>query len=234
MYGSWVLFVLILISSIPVILLYIWFRFTKYQFSIVWFLSALLTGAAAFFPALVLQELLTFPVFTHGRTALFYDIFVRIAFTEELSRLLLLFIFFWINNLVSKENLNPDTPDINENNIVIKGTAAGLIAGLGFSILETARFAASTLDINIVLLRIFTAALHAACGARVGAAAVMFRNSPVKALIGIFTAVAIHGVYNFMVIRPGFLSIAAYLIAVCALTTSILAIRRIDKNEDTP
>ena len=227
MYGSWVLLVLIFISSFPVVAVYIWFRLAKYQFSLVRFLFALLAGAAAFFPALILQELLIFSSVIQGRAALFYEIFIRVALSEELSRLFMLFIFFLISSMVSKGAVQPDgsvrQPLIDDN--IRKAMATGLIAGLGFAILESARFAASNPAISVVLLRIFTAALHAACGSRIGTAAVMFRTSPLKALLKILSATAIHGVYNFLVTIPGIPSIMAILIAVSALTTTILALR---------
>jgi len=215
MYGSLVLLVSIFISSLPIVAVYIWLRSAKYQVSTVWFLFALLTGATAFFPALILQEFVIFSSFTQGRAALFFNYFIRIALTEELSRLLMLVIFFWINSQFQKEPITE----------ISRGATAGLIAGFGFSILESARYAAGGLDISIMFLRIFTAALHGACGSRIGAAAILFRTNPVKALLRIFTAVAIHGVYNFMVTMPGLLSIAAFLIAVSALITAILTIR---------
>ena len=219
MYGSWVLFVLILISSLPVIAVYVWFRLAKYQFSLVRFLFALIVGAAAFFPALILQRYLAFTL-PPGRAALFFHFFVRIAFTEELSRLLMLFLFFFIINRV-KPNENSAQPL--SFNVMKRGTAIGLVAGLGFSILENAVYAAS--DTGVLFLRIFTAALHGACGSRIGAAAVMFRTNPAQALFRVLTATAIHGVYNFMVAIPGLPSIAAVLVAVSALITSILTIR---------
>ena len=228
MYGTWVLIVLILISSFPVIAVYIWFRLAKYPFSLTRFLFALLAGAAAFFPALILQEFLTLPASVHGRAALFYEIFIRVALSEELSRLFMLFIFFLLSSLIAKETPNKPVKDQDQpldDNIVKKGTATGLIAGLGFAILESARFAASDLDTNLVLLRIFTAALHGACGSRIGAAAVMFRTNPIRALLRILTATVIHGVFNFLITIPGFPSIAAILIALSALTTTILVIR---------
>ena len=228
MYGFWVLVVLILISSFPVIAVYLWFRLAKYTFSLIRFLFALLAGAAAFFPALILQEFLILPGFTQGRAALFYEIFIRVALSEELSRLLLLFIFFLISSIIAGETPNKPVKDSDHpkyDSLINKGTATGLIAGLGFAILESARFAASDLDINLVLLRIITAAIHGACGSRIGAAAVMFRINPVRALLRIITATAIHGVFNFLITIPGFPSIAAILIAISALTTTIITIR---------
>jgi len=222
MSGSWFLIVLILISLLPVIAVYIWFRIAKYQITLIQFLFALLAGAAAFFPALILQTILTFPSFTYGRGALFYNFFIRIALTEELSRFLMLFILFFIGFRVKP---NPDENQPITFNIEKRGTAIGLVAGFGFAILESARYAASDMSVNIMLLRLFTAALHGACSSRVGSAVVMFRKNPIQALLRFFTAVAIHGVYDLMVKIPGLPSILAILIAFSAITTTILSIR---------
>jgi hypothetical protein len=68
--------------------------------------------------------------------------------------------------------------------------------------------------------------LHGACGFRVGSSAVMFREKPVQAVFRFLSAVIIHGIYNFMLIIPSiFPTIAAILIVLFALATSILAIR---------
>jgi RsiW-degrading membrane proteinase PrsW (M82 family) len=219
MYGTLVLLGLIFISSIPVIAVYVWFRLAKYQVFLFQFLFALFAGTAAFFPALFLQNHLV-PIAPSGRFALFYDYFVRIAFTEELSRLLMLFVFFFVSGRITKVE---DTAQPLSYNVVKKGTAIGLIAGLGFAILENSRFAAA--DTSVLLFRIITAAVHGACGSRVGAAAVMFRKSPIQAIFRLLTATAIHGIYNLMVLRPGVSSIAAVLIAISALISSILTIR---------
>jgi len=218
MYGSWFILILILVSSLPVITVYIWFRIAKYQFSLVRFLFALLAGAAAFFPALILQRLtnLSLPV---GRAALFFAVFVRIALTEELSRLLILLVFFFISGRI-KSTVNSNQPV--SYNTVKKATATGLVAGLGFALLENAVYAAS--DISVLLLRIVTAALHGACGSRIGAAAVMLRSNPIQALLRIITATAIHGVYNLMVSLPGLPSILAVLIAFSAFVSTITII----------
>jgi RsiW-degrading membrane proteinase PrsW (M82 family) len=107
---------------------------------------------------------------------------------------------------------------------VSRASAAGLVAGLGFAALEGAVYGAS--DAGIALLRIFTAApLHGACGARVGAAAVMFRERTAQALFRFLSAAFIHGIYNFMILMPGFPSIIAVVIALSALVSSILGIR---------
>ena len=220
--------IIIFVSSIPVIIVYIWFRFSKYNISLIRFLFVLLAGAAAFFPALIMQDLLNFSFATDSRLVLFYHVFIRIAFTEELSRMLMLFIFFYISARIANESSEqPSWHDVK------KGYAAGLVAGLGFAILENAVYAAS--NTSILILRTVTAApLHAACGSRVGAAAVMVRSNPIQSFFRLFTAVAIHGIYNFMTAIPGIPSIAAVLIAITALTSSIISIRGNWSSEDSP
>jgi len=218
MSGLWVLVLLISISSIPAVAAYIWFRIAKYSFTLVEFLFALLAGAAAVFPALLMQTLFPASITASGRGGIFIEIFIRIALTEELSRLLMLFILFLIfrrSELRSQEGISYSA--------VQHGAAAGLVAGFGFAIIEGAIYGAA--DTGVLLLRVFTAApLHGACGSRVGAAAIMFHSSPYLALFRFLAATAIHGIYNFMIIMPGFPSIVAVLIALSALFSSIVSI----------
>ena len=158
---------------------------------------------------------------------MFYHFFIRIAFTEELSRLLMLLIFIWLSGsfvkVISNQSISPGA--------VRKGAAIGLIAGLGFALLENAIYAAS--NTTILLLRtVTTAPLHAACSSRVGIASVMLRSNPMLAFFKVLTATAIHGIFNLMVIRPGLPMIMAVLIALTALATSISTI--VGNWEDTP
>jgi RsiW-degrading membrane proteinase PrsW (M82 family) len=133
--------------------------------------------------------------------------------------------------LTNTSGYSPDNPqaiksiDVNplSVNSIKKATAIGLVAGLGFSLLENAVYAAS--DFNVLPLRIITAAVHGACGSRIGAAAVMLRSNPLQAILRILTATAIHGIYNLMITMPGLSPIAAILIAISALVTAILTIR---------
>jgi RsiW-degrading membrane proteinase PrsW (M82 family) len=229
MVGLWILLILILISSLPVILVYLWFRLSRYPVSPLWFLFSLLVGAAALFPALFLQRFIfgmeTGMVLSAGRWGLFVKIFIRVAFTEELSRLLVLLVFFRISDRLNRKTPDPAgyTAPISYG-MVSYGAATGLLAGLGFAVLEGAAYGAA--DIGVALLRAFTAApLHGACGSRVGAAALIFRAHPLQALFRFFSAVAIHGIYNFMIVMPGFPSVAAVILALSALASSILSIR---------
>ncbi|MDR1575296.1 MAG: PrsW family intramembrane metalloprotease [Treponema sp.] len=234
MSGLWVLFLLVFISAIPAIAVYIWFRASRRPFSFILFLCALLAGAAAFFPALLFQSF--FPpagsALAAGKWGLFVQIFIRVALTEELSRFIMLLIFFGISGRLRQKESGrsvfplsgaEETPPFSYND-VIQGAAAGLVAGLGFAILESASYGASSA--GAVLLRAVTAApLHGACGSRVGASVALFRKHFPQAVFRFLTAVVIHGIYNFMIIMPGFPSIAAVLIALSALASSILSIR---------
>jgi RsiW-degrading membrane proteinase PrsW (M82 family) len=220
MSGLGVLLLLIFISAIPVIAAYCWFRISRYPLSLARFLIILLAGAAAFFPALVLQNAIPIS-FVSGKWTLFFRIFIRIAFTEELSRFIVLLVLFRINRRMTAADPPPAAPL--SYSAVSRGTAAGLVAGLGFALLESAVYGAS--DASIALLRAFTTApLHAACGSRVGAAAVLFRERPAQAVFRLCSAVVIHGIYNFMIAMPGFPSIAAVLVALSALASSVLVI----------
>jgi RsiW-degrading membrane proteinase PrsW (M82 family) len=209
------LFILIFISSIPAIAAFIWFRLARYPFSMSWFSASLLAGAASIFPALLFQYILRAGIGLFqlsGKWGLFAEIFIRIALTEELSRFLILLILFAV---ISRVSGSP----------VRMANAAGLVAGLGFAILESAVYGASSP--GNALLRAFTAApLHGACGSRVGFSVILLRERLVQGIFRFLSAVAIHGAYNFMLNIPGFFPrIAAVLIAISALVSAIQAIR---------
>jgi RsiW-degrading membrane proteinase PrsW (M82 family) len=210
------LFILILISSIPAIAAFLWFRLTRCPFSTSWFSASLLAGAASFFPALLLQNILgagSVIFRLSGKWSLFAEILIRIALTEELSRFMILLILFAVIRRAAGKPVN------------LMANAAGLTAGLGFAILESAVYGASSP--GNALLRAFTAApLHGACGSRVGYSVVLMRERPARGILRFLSAVAIHGAYNFMLNIPGrFPPIAAVLIAVTALISAIQVIR---------
>jgi RsiW-degrading membrane proteinase PrsW (M82 family) len=234
MSGWGVLIFLLLISSIPAIAVFAWFRLARYPFSPLRFSCTLLAGAVTFFPALFLQTIFV------AKSEIFYamgkwdrvtEIFVR-AFSEEFSRLIVLVILFFVIRRLSpggqSGQASADPHNTGTDPPVSAGTmasAAGLIAGLGFAIIESAVYGAS--NPGNALLRPFTAApLHGACGFRVGSSIEMFPERPLQAVFRFLSAVVIHGLYNFMLKIPGFVpSVAAILIALSALITSILVIR---------
>jgi hypothetical protein len=89
--------------------------------------------------------------------------------------------------------------------------------------LESAAYSAA--DFRIPLSRVFTAApLHGACGARIGSVLPVFREQPRRAVFRFLSAVIIHGIYNFMIVKSGFSSLLAILIALSALASSVIEI----------
>jgi len=235
MSGVEVLIILILISSIPVIAVFIWFRIARYPFSLLRFSFALLAGAISFFPALFLQSIFAAKseiFYAMGKWGLVAEIFFRIAFTEEFSRLIILGILFFIIHRLSSRQTGQTSADPQNADLDTTAGAIGLIAGFGFAILESAVYGAS--NPTNALMRTFTAApLHGACGFRVGSSAMMFREHPVQAFFRFLSAVAIHGIYNFMLTIPGFIpSIAAILIALFALASSVVATHNGMKDDD--
>jgi RsiW-degrading membrane proteinase PrsW (M82 family) len=237
MSGVEALIILLFISSIPVIVVFIWFRLAHYPFSLLLFCFALLAGAVSFFPALLLQSFFATKseiFYAIGKWGLVVEIFIRVAFTEEFSRLIILIIFFLIIHRLSSRQAEQTSADPQNTDLDTTEGAIGLIAGLGFAILESAVYGAS--NPTNALMRTFTAApLHGACGFRVGSSITMFRENPFQAFFRFLSAVAIHGIYNFMLTIPGLISsIAAVLIALFALISSALAIHHSMKDDDAP
>jgi RsiW-degrading membrane proteinase PrsW (M82 family) len=236
MSGIGVLLLLIFISALPVFLVILWFRLRRFPLSLPRCLCALLAGAAALFPALFLQrfflDLVPGPAGNGGRWGFLLNMFVRIAFTEELSRLLVLCLFFFISGDFKKTDPlrfeagrdNGGASGIRGMSAAAWGSAAGLLAGLGFAIIENAAY--GTADFRIVLPRAFTAApLHGACGARIGSGLLLFREQPRYAVFRFLSAVLIHGIYNIMIVRSGVSLLIGVLIALSALASSALEIR---------
>jgi len=242
MNGGLVLALILLYSSLPAFAVFIWFRAAGYPFSVVRFLLILLIGAAAYFPALIMQSFFPRDFFIAGRLGLIAQIFLPIAFPEELSRLIILLIFFYVVRKIDRaknadmgfslNSVDGTTPPASTTGarvtagygIAIFGSAAGLIAGFGFALLESTAYGAA--NTGVALLRLFTAApIHGACGARTGSAAALFPTHPVQGLFRFITAVIIHGIFNFMVQIPGIASYAAVFIALFSLASVIISIR---------
>jgi RsiW-degrading membrane proteinase PrsW (M82 family) len=213
MKGLWVLILLILISALPVLLAYIWFRLSKFPMSLPWFLLSLLGGAAALIVAAFMQSLVPGSEKTTLWVVL-YTIFIRIALLEEAGRFAVLLLIFGLRRRIKKHAL-PGSAYC---------AATGLLAGLGFAVIETASYGAA--DMSIALLRAFTAApIHGACGSRVGLAVFNCTRAPVRCTVWFFSAVIIHGAYNFLLVSPGTSRILPILIAFVMLISSVRIIR---------
>ncbi|MDR1444935.1 MAG: PrsW family intramembrane metalloprotease [Treponema sp.] len=216
MSGLPVLLFLIFISALPVLLLFLWYRRARCPVSPLWFLIFLFGGASSLFLALIMQGLIPVLPGSSVRSlgnigSVLFNQFCRIAATEETARFLVFLILFPLARIKGEQAL-------------LRGSAAGLAAGLGFALIESASYGAS--DTGIALLRTVTSApLHGACGARVGAAAASFGEGPFPVILRFLSAVAIHGMYNIMIFSSGVLAVMAILAAFCALASSILLIR---------
>jgi RsiW-degrading membrane proteinase PrsW (M82 family) len=235
MEGLWALLLLLFIAALPVMLVYLWVCSRYFPLSRLWFFFSLLAGGLALGIAVLFQNLLSFPaglpgVWERHPGMIFFHVLVRIALTEEAGRLAALLLLFRLGSRIPRR-FEPEGPAPDEMTPAEPsytrafGAAAGLSAGLGFAFIENAIYGAA--NPGITLLRAFTSApLHGACGARVGIAAVSGRRKPFLALGRFISAVAIHGMYDFMVISPGLPAfILALLIAFTALASSIQLIR---------
>jgi RsiW-degrading membrane proteinase PrsW (M82 family) len=201
----WVLLLLILISALPILPLSLWIR-RRFPIRLAWFLLALLAGAISLALAALIQILIpASDSITLGN--LIMSILVRVSLSEEISRFLVLLVLFGIGRRfkISADN-SPDP-------VRAYGVLTGLIAGLGFAVIETAFY--SSADFRIALIRAISAApLHGACGAQIGFGAINIKTAPVRAFSHIFYAVIIHGMYNFMfdvsIIFPLLIAITAF------------------------
>jgi RsiW-degrading membrane proteinase PrsW (M82 family) len=221
-----VLFILILIAALPVVILFLWYNFAHCPISTGWFLVFLIGGGASMFIALVLQAFIpSLSGLSPGGGLLgamgpmVFNLFCRIAATEETSRLLVFLLLFPLARIRGE-------------NAVLQGSAAGLTAGLGFALVESASYGAS--DAGIALLRAVTSApLHGACGERVGAALAGCKKGFFLALLRFLSAIAIHGTYNLMLRGSGIMAVMAILAAFCALASSVLSIRTQIQNSES-
>ena len=225
-----ILLALILISAVPAVAAFLWFRLARYPVSPQIFLVSLFVGATSLFIALFLQNLVAetgiLPPLT-DRASLIADIFIRIAFTEELARLLLLAPLF-----LAFRRLHPALIAPAGVSAEAMGKACGLVAGLGFGILESATYGAAY-PLNAVLRALITAPVHAACGSRVGSSIVIFREKPAPAVFQFLSAVAIHGIFNLLVVTPAsFAPFVAIFVAFSALASSIQTISKGMRAED--
>jgi RsiW-degrading membrane proteinase PrsW (M82 family) len=205
MNGILLLLLLILAAALPGIIVFIWFRARKSAVTLPWFLLSITAGIVSLMAAAFIQNF--FPPKQEGLGDLFFGVFIRIALVEEISRLVTLIPIFATANYARKTG-------------VPFGAALGLVAGLGFAILENAFHGIS--DIGLTLLRAFTAApLHGACGIQAGVAVFLFTKNPGKASFYFITAILIHGAYNLIIISPALPSTLSIIIALSALLASL-------------
>ena len=207
---SLILLILLFSSALPAILVFVWLRIRKSTVTLPWFLASIVTGIISFIAAAIVQSFF-YLTSNSGFGSILFDIFVRIALLEEASRIVTLIPLFLIVKIFRDSDVS-------------FGAALGLTAGLGFALIENAYHGIT--DINIILLRLFTAApIHGACGIRTAVAVFSFGKSNIKAIFCFITAVIIHGVYNLTIVIPNLPSVLAILIALTAFFASLGYIR---------
>ena len=212
----WILLLLILTAALPVIIVFLWFRVRKPDITRLWFLASLAAGIVSLLAAALLQSLFSPPAGTFF-WQLFFGVFVRIALIEEVSRLITLVPLLKIGNHADKNKTF--------------GASLGLVAGLGFAMVENAAYGMA--DIHITLIRAFTAApLHGACGIRTGEAVFILRQHPAKALFLFVSAVLIHGAYNLMIQSFSLPAVLAIPVAYAALFASMYLVKDNGRNGD--
>jgi RsiW-degrading membrane proteinase PrsW (M82 family) len=213
MNGLWILLLLITISALPVLAVLLWIRLRRLPVRLSWFLLSLLGGALSLGLAAALQSL--FPKTEEASMGvLLAKIFVQIALTEELGRLAVFSILF---RLARRFSMDPEPYHA-------FAAITGLIAGLGFAVIETAMYGVG--NFNIALVRaVTTAPLHGACGIRIGVAVSRIREAPLGSAFRFLYAVGLHGMYNFMILNQGIPLVFPVLIAFTALFSSTQLIR---------
>ena len=221
MVGIILIFWELLISIVPLIGVIIWFKYKKYSFSMYMICASFFTGLVTVFAAFLFHknfEYLGSLIPAAGRWENIYKNFIQISFSEEISRFILLVIFYLVLNRIKRnENFMPNDAWF---------CATGLISGFGFAVLEGTVIGISYS--NFTWMRIFTAApLHAACGCRVAFSASNLRKYPAQSIFRFLSAVAIHGLYNILIARNHLPSqLAAILIAITSLASSVLLIKK--------
>ncbi|MDR0375089.1 MAG: PrsW family intramembrane metalloprotease [Treponema sp.] len=215
-----VLFLLIFIAALPVVAAFLWFRRRHFPAPAHWFLLCLLAGVFSLALAAVAQYFIP-PATGVAMKDILFNVFIRVALVEEGSKLLVVSLILQISGaLLKQEEKDGDSS--------IYGTAAGLIAGLGFAMIESASYGAS--DMRIAILRAVTAApLHGACGARDGAAAAALKRNPRFAIWRFLSATAIHGAYNMLVVSPGYIRFISILLSFTSLLSATQMLRKKEK-----
>jgi len=196
---------LILTAALPAILVFFWLRSRNPPITLPWFLLSFAAGIISFIVAAMIQVFFIQKK-NEGVWPVLFNIFIRIAMIEEASRIIAIIPFFGVAK--------------NRRKNIAFGAAIGLIAGLGFAVIESAYYGIANL--NIALLRIFTAVpLHAACGIRAGTVVFVASLHPAKALFLFISSVLIHGAYNLMIVSPAIPSFLAIPTALVAFFASI-------------
>jgi hypothetical protein len=224
--GILLLFLLIIISALPLAAALLWFSLAKILHP-PWLIASVLGGMLSLPLAGFLQAL--FPAApVSGLASLLVRLFLQIALTEEAGRLAVLAVlltFFRAAQRRSSLKANLIDGAAAEPFTESQAAAAGLITGFSFALVETIYYGAGGL--GIALLRAVTAApLHGACGSRVAAAVYHIPARPPLALSRFLAAVFIHGSFNFIVLRPNIPHFIPVILTAAVLLPSLKSVQR--------
>jgi hypothetical protein len=219
MSAVFVVILMILIAGLPVAAGCWYFR-AKHAVARRVFLMAFFAGTAAVLLAagaqILVAPLAPQPNLQSGaKWAILYTIFIEIASTEELARVLMLAFFTRLLKKTIEENPHSKTALVR---------TFGMIAGFSFAAVETIFFTMT--NINSGLVRAISAVpLHGACGIRAGNAVLDSKRSAGLSFLSIFFAIALHGIYNFLAQRGGFFPYLGVALALTALLSGAQSIR---------
>ena len=224
MSGLQAVFLLLAIVLMPLVPVFIWFK--KKNFGTLRFLLAVTAGVLTVLIAALLQSF--FPLHLSGTSelvSLLFGVFIRVSLIEELCRALLLFLLFHFipySKVMYKNDQYKRTFEKEGSASPFFGAASGLAAGLGFAAAESIFYSLS--NPGIALLRLSSAAVHAACGIRTGAALGIISKSRFNAFTLFISAFLIHSIYNFSVLNPVIPVFLPVFIAFAALASSLVSV----------
>jgi RsiW-degrading membrane proteinase PrsW (M82 family) len=215
--GTLILFILVLVSFLPLVSAVPLIRRRKIIMPLPLWLIFLSGGVLSLLIALVLQAFIPQFDVSGGWRPVLTGLVLRIALTEEVARLIVLLIIFRLIKVFSRQT------DIAEG----FASASGLIAGLAFAAVEYAVYTAENSgELALMLaLRLFAIPLHAACGIRCGLAASELFSKPLSAGRRFISAVIIHAFFDIMLGMGGFRAWFGILLAGTALASQIRLIR---------
>jgi hypothetical protein len=224
MSSLFIVVLLVFIAGLPIVLAWWYFR-AKTSVRVSLFLFALLAGLLGVLVAAAIQlfiaPLIPEPAFQpDSRLLIFYKIFVEIALTEETARLLTILV---VALPLLKQYKNQ--PDLR----VPLTRTLGLLAGFTFAAVETVFFAMTTMDAGLIRA-VSAAPLHGACGIRAGNAVLKLKTAPLFSVFSLFSAAALHGVYNFLVQRNGISPYLGVAIAITAMLAGLQSIALLPKH----
>jgi hypothetical protein len=218
MSALFVVVLMILVAGLPVGL-GCWYFHAKHAVPMRLFWAAMLAGAFAVLLAagaqLLVAPLSPQPNLRTGvKWPVLYTIFIEIAATEELARVLMLTL-----SVSLFKNTLKNTP---HKTALVR--TMGMILGFTFAAVETVFFTMTSIDSGFV--RAFSAVpLHGACGIRAGNAALYRKHSPGLSLLSLFFAIMLHGIYNFLVQRGGLFPYLGIALVITAFISGAQTIR---------